>query len=82
VVVRYFKPLLKAAGLPDIRFYDLRHTMASQMIRNKQDIKMVSQRLGHEDVGFTLKVYHHVRPGTDEEATEGFDEMFTKKRTG
>mgnify|MGYP000138560863 CR=1 FL=1 len=72
---RYFKPILKKTGLPDIRFYDLRHTHATLLIKRGEDIKMVSQRLGHNDVAFTIRVYHHVMPNVEREAMLRFDEV-------
>ena len=64
---RHFKPILKAAGLPDIRPYDLRHTHATLLYKLHKDIKLVSERLGHEDVAFTAKTYYHVLPGVEDD---------------
>lgn len=75
VVKRYFKPMLQKAGLPDIRLYDLRHTHATLMIKRGEDVKMVSQRLGHTSVAFTLDTYHHVLPGVEKEAVMRFDSL-------
>jgi hypothetical protein len=72
---RYFKPILKKAGLPAIRPYDLRHTRPTLMIINGRDLKLVSQRLGHEDEAFTIKQYHHVIPRLENEAVELFDDI-------
>ncbi|WP_340641280.1 site-specific integrase [Zhaonella formicivorans] len=80
---RYFKPVLKKAGLPDIRFHDLRHTHATLLIKRGEDIKMVSERLGHSDVAFTIRVYHHVMPKVEHEAMLRFNDVLVgKKRTG
>ena len=43
---RSYKPLLKKAGLPDIRLYDLRHTFATLMFENREQLKLVSEMLG------------------------------------
>lgn len=48
------------AGVPRIRFHDLRHTSASLLIRSNVPIKVVSDRLGHADSGFTMRTYVHV----------------------
>ena len=61
-VGRYFKPLLKAAGLPNIRLYDLRHTAATLALAAGVSPKIVSEQLGHASVAFTLEVYSHVLP--------------------
>src|SRR5215208_4867817 len=44
---RSYKPLLKRAGLPNIRLYDLRHTFATLMFENREQLKLVSEMLGH-----------------------------------
>ena len=55
-----FKRRVTAIGLPDMRFHDLRHTYATLSIQNGDDIKTVSESLGHATVAFTLDVYGHV----------------------
>lgn len=62
-----FKKLARGAKLPDIRLHDLRHTAASLMIRRGISPKVVSDRLGHTDPAFTLRVYTHLY---DEQRTE------------
>jgi integrase len=42
-----WKPLLRRAGLPDIRFHDLRHTFASLTLAKGANVKTVSKMLGH-----------------------------------
>ena len=67
-VVRYFKPLLKAAGLPNIRLYDLRHTSATLGMEAGVSPKVISEQLGHASVAFTLDVYSHVMSHMQEAA--------------
>lgn len=52
-----------ASGLPRIRFHDLRHTHATHLLTVKENVKVVSDRLGHASVAFTLDTYGHVLPG-------------------
>ena len=52
--------VLKRAGLPRIRFHDLRHTFATMALQNGVDVKTVSSMLGHYSAGFTLDTYAHV----------------------
>ncbi len=59
---RYFQPLLERAGLPRIRFHDLRHTAATLLLSQDVHPKIVSERLGHSRVGITLDLYSHVTP--------------------
>ena len=56
-VVNLHKKILKDAGLPHIRFHDLRHTFATTALQNGVDVKTVSSMLGHYDAGFTLRTY-------------------------
>lgn len=55
----YYSLILKA-GVPRIRFHDLRHTAASLLIHKGVPPKVVSDQLGHTDVAFTLRVYAHL----------------------
>lgn len=57
---KVYRSLTDAAGLPRIRFHDLRHTSASLLVRQGVPAKVVADRLGHADVRFTLQVYTHV----------------------
>ena len=65
---RHFKPLLRRAGLPDIRFHDLRHTCATLLLMKGVHPKIVSEMLGHSSVSITLDVYSHVIPGLGDAA--------------
>ena len=65
---RSYKPLLKRAGLPDIRLYDLRHTFATLMFENREQLKLVSEMLGHVSVKQTADTYTHVSPTMHREA--------------
>jgi integrase len=56
-----------------VRFHDLRHTHATQLLRQGVHPKIVSERLGHSTVGITLDVYSHVLPGMQEEAASRTD---------
>src|SRR5215207_10070502 len=49
-----FKPLLKRAGLPQIRFHDLRHTCATLLLGRNVNPKIVSEMLGHASITITL----------------------------
>ena len=54
------KELLREAGLPDIRFHDLRHTFATHALTSGVDAKTLSGILGHTNASFTLDTYTHV----------------------
>lgn len=68
LIARRFLALAKRAGLPTIRFHDLRHTHASHWLAAGQNIKALSERLGHADASMTLRVYAHLMPGQGREA--------------
>jgi integrase len=57
---RSFKPLLEKAGLPAIRFHDLRHTCATLLLSRNVNPKIVSEMLGHATIAITLDTYSHV----------------------
>jgi len=74
---RYYKPMLKKAGLPDIRFHDLRHTAATLMLMHGIPLMVVSRRLGHSKPSVTLDIYGHYLPGMQEQAAILMDELVT-----
>jgi integrase len=63
----------KASGVPRIRFHDLRHTHATQLLLNGVHPKVAQERLGHSSVGITLDLYSHVLPGMQEDAAAKVD---------
>lgn len=71
-----FARLVRSAGVPKIRFHDLRHTYATVALRDGVNPKIVSERLGHDSVAFTFDVYTHFLPGDDRTATEEFAARF------
>ncbi len=73
VVKREFQPALDRAGLRRIRFHDLRHTFASLLIANGENIKFVQSQLGHASAKTTLDRYGHLFPGTQQEAAKRLD---------
>ena len=64
------KRVLARAGIPKVRFHDLRHTFATIALQNGVDIKTVSSMLGHFSAGFTLDTYAHVTTSAQKEAAE------------
>ena len=69
-IVNLHKKILKDAGLPHIRFHDLRHTFATLALQNGVDVKTVSSMLGHYDAGFTLRTYTHATRQMQQKAAE------------
>lgn len=77
---RSFKPLLKRAGLPAIRFHDLRHTSATLALGAGIHPKIVQERLGHATIAMTLDTYSHVMPTLQKEAAQALEDLIQKKR--
>jgi integrase len=75
LVARSFKPLLKRAGLPDIRFHDLRHTCATLMLAVGTNPKVVQETLGHANVSVTLDIYSHLLPNMQDEVAEKINNL-------
>lgn len=78
---RVLKPILKAAGLSEdiqqrFRWYDCRHTCACLLLEAGVNPRVVSERLGHSTVAFTLDRYAHVLPGQQEAASAHLDAIF------
>jgi len=70
---RAFKAALRRAGLPEIRFHDLRHTCATLLLRQGVNPKYVQELLGHADISLTLNVYSHILPDMGDAATGAMD---------
>lgn len=70
-----FVRLVERAALPRIRLHDVRHTHATLMLKAGIHPKIVSERLGHSSVAFTLDTYSHVLPGMQAEAAQIFAEF-------
>jgi integrase len=72
--VGWYGRLLKRAGLPSIRFHDLRHTAATLLLARGVNVKVVSELLGHSSVAVTLSLYGHVLPHMQREAAVAMDQ--------
>jgi integrase len=71
---RSLKALLKRAGLPAIRFHDLRHTCATLLLSRNVNPKIVSEMLGHASIAITLDTYSHVLPNMQQSAVRALEE--------
>jgi integrase len=74
---RSFKPLLKRAGLPKVRFHDLRHTCATLLLTLNVNPKIVSEMLGHSSIAITLDTYSHVLPNMRDQAAAAMEEALS-----
>jgi integrase len=75
LVQRCFKPLLRRAGLPNLRLFDLRHSFATLALREGVPARLVSEQLGHASVAFTLDVYGHVLEETRSAGAERLSQL-------
>jgi integrase len=75
-VTHAFQRALADAGLPRQRFHDLRHACATLQLAQGVPLKVVSERLGHSQIGLTADVYSHVVPALDREAASRMDAVF------
>ena len=71
---RYFRPLLKRAGLPPVRLHDLRHTCATVLLMAGKHPKYVQELLGHASISITLDTYSHVIEGMDGGLADAMDD--------
>ena len=76
-VLHMLQRVLKRAGLPRIRFHDLRHTFATMALQNGGDVKPGSSMLGHYSAGFTLDTYAHVTTAAQKEAARTMEKVLT-----
>jgi integrase len=68
---------LRAVGHEgEATFHDLRHFYASALIAAGEDVKVVSERLGHKDAATTLNVYSHLWPGHEDRTRRAIDGLF------
>ncbi len=67
-VVVELKKILVQAGLPNIRFHDLRHSAATLLFAAGVHPKVVQEILGHTQISMTMDIYSHVIPGMQEDA--------------
>jgi integrase len=76
----HYFPLLKRAGLPRIRFHDLRHCHATLLLSQGVHPKVVQERLGHSQISITLDCYSHVIPSLQKDVATKLDSLFPKSQ--
>jgi integrase len=74
IINRHFKPLLRRAGLPDIRWHDLRHSCFTILLARGTHPKYVQHLAGHASIQLTLDRYSHWMPSMGRNTAEGMDE--------
>ncbi len=76
-VTRRLQALLTAAGLPRMRFHDLRHGYATLQLANGTHPRVVMEQLGHSTFALTMNTYSHVIPALQQEAADVMDRLLT-----
>ena len=71
-VSKTFQRKVVKLDLPRIRLHDLRHTHATLLLQQNVNAKIVSERLGHSNIAFTMTVYQHVMPGMQAQVAATF----------
>jgi len=75
-VTHEFAYLLRRTRLPKVRFHDLRHTHATQLLAQGVHPKVVQERLGHSTISITMDLYSHVSETMQAEATVRLDQAY------
>lgn len=81
-VRRAFYKALEAAGVRQVVLYALRHTMATLVLHETKDLKLVATRLGHSNELLVLRTYGHLLPGVDREAADRLGEVVRRRLKG
>ena len=74
-VYESFKRIVRNAGVPAMRFHDLRHTHGSLLLKEGIPVKVVSERLGHAHIAHTLQTYQHVLPSMQADAAAAAERL-------
>jgi integrase len=76
-----FQALAKEAGLPKLRFHDLRHTAATLLLAQGVHPRLVMEILGHSQISLTMNTYSHVIPAMQEEVAAKMDAILNPMAT-
>ena len=80
-VYKTFQRFLKDAGLPTMRFHDLRHSAATLLLTMGVHVKVVQELLGHSSITMTLNTYSHVLPSLQKDAMDKMSDLFNQQRS-
>lgn len=76
-----FRAALDRLGLPRVRLYDTRHTHATLLLGAGENLKVVSERLGHSTIALTANIYSHVTPTMQAGAVLKLESVMKKAST-
>lgn len=80
-ILKHFERVTQKAGVPRLRFHDLRHTHATILLQLRENPKVVSERLGHSNIGITLDTYSHVIPDMQQDTADKFEQAMKLSRS-
>lgn len=75
-LLTWFQQALNQAGLPHMRFHDLRHSAATILLTMGVHPKVVQELLGHSTIAMTMDTYSHLLPSLQRDAMNGMDDLF------
>lgn len=75
MIKRRFNKILDGAGVPRVRFHDLRHTYASLLLAKDLNIKYIQKQMGHANFEITMNTYAHLMPEVYEKSEKAIDEL-------
>ena len=78
-ILRFNKGKPPQEQLPLIPFHGLRHTSATLLIAEHQDLKTVSRRLGHAQTSTTMNIYAHALKQSDQKAADALESVLKSK---
>jgi integrase len=74
-----FYPMLERAGLPRVRFHDLRHSCASLLLAQGIHPKIVADMLGHSTIAITIDLYNHTTAAMHREAALALESVLAAR---
>ena len=78
MVSKQFPKLVKGLGLPHLTFHGLRHANATMALTAGISPKVISERLGHANIGTTMDIYSHLMPGMGAEAALAVEQLLDR----
>ena len=78
---KIYKPARKRAGLPPVRFHDLRHTCASILIEQGEHPKVISEQLGHASIAITMDRYGHLFDSARAKVSDSLERAWAEAET-
>ncbi|EFH90683.1 tyrosine-type recombinase/integrase [Ktedonobacter racemifer] len=80
--LKEFHQIVAQAGLPKMRFHDLRHSAATILLAKGVHPKVVQELLGHSSIAMTMNIYSHVMPSMRKEVASIMDTIFSEEKEG